>query len=155
MRLRIKLNPLVIPTLYRNDLKEITSDKWMTSSMRKQEIRDLDKKYAEIRRFMSGLHMVAIINQTRGTLDRIEMGGTYTPSTYICSISGRLYGSNCKAQDMPTLKYALGISFTQDTGIPVEAPTDAVSFQDLLQKFIDEKTKSAEQTTSSTAAGNP
>lgn len=125
-RVRLRLNPAVINALHRIELNKIPR----TDKARSRKVTLVNEQFAKIRAFTSKLQLVANLDRTSGTLNRLEAGGTYQEPMKTCSLN-RSNVSICKTTGAWSIRYLGGMNFAPDTGEVITAPTDAISWERL------------------------
>lgn len=131
LRLRVRLNPSMIWGLQQAEIKAVNRlalDRW-------KQISAINKRYAELRRTLSHFQLVAIVNQTTGALDRIEIGGSETKPKKTCTWSTRLVRTVCTNTYSQTVKVSIGLNFLKDSGTPVLAPFTSTPFLEIIERL--------------------
>lgn len=131
LRLRVRLSPTMIWTLQQAEVKAVDR----LSPTRWKQISAINKRYAELRRTLSHFQLVAVINQTTGSLERIEIGGSETKPKQTCTWNTRLVRSVCTNTYSQTVKVSIGLNFMKDAGTPVVAPFPSTPFLELIEQL--------------------
>lgn len=142
VRLRIGLNPVLIAQAQNDELRKVdrTVPGWRT------RISEINKSYATMRAQLAHIGMIAQINQDKGTLDRIEVGASFTERKQTCTMDYDTFKSVCRSTHTETTGLAMGINIRNDDGAPVVAPSPSISIQDLMAE-IEAKMNAAASTT--------
>jgi hypothetical protein len=131
MRLRLRVNPTIVTTLWRAELKKVASD----DPFRAMTIKDINKRFGKLRSLVAGTQIAANIDVTAGTLLRLEFGGTTSNPNQTCTWNTRLDRDVCKNTSVTVVRYSAGLSFQKDIGLSVEAPTGAITMEELIKKL--------------------
>lgn len=131
-RVRIRLNPRVITMLQQEELKQISAK----DSQRVAKRQAINKEYAEIRTMLAGLSAVAVIDETAGTLERLEVGFKKSEPKKECAWNDRLKRDVCKTTGRSTAALAMGFSFFSEPPKPVAAPVNFSELEDLFEALF-------------------
>jgi hypothetical protein len=130
LRLRVRVNPTYINTLYNAERKKLT---------RAADRSKLDKKMVEVRQALSRLNLVAVVRENDRLLQRMELGYTTREAYQNCPWNDRLKKTVCKNAGYDHTRIAAGMNIAEDTGAPITAPTDAIPLQTLLERLFASK----------------
>jgi hypothetical protein len=131
VRMRVGLNPLLITQAQNAELKKV--DRSMPGW--RKRITEIYARYAKLRRDLSRVAILVQINQDKGTLDRVEIGASFTESKKTCSMNYTTYKNLCVTSHMETSRVSIGINVKRNDGVPVIAPTTWITIQDLMQEI--------------------
>jgi hypothetical protein len=130
-RFRVRVNPLLVSRLQAAAIKDVSR----TDPDRRSKINAIYKDFAKIRRTIANLHMVAIVDETAGTMQRMEFGIVVKQPKKTCTWNSTFTRQTCRTTSNQTFRIAAGQSYLPDSGAPVIAPTDAIPFETLMERL--------------------
>lgn len=132
VRLRVIINPAFIAASKKIDIAQLTSK----GKDRTDDLREIQKEYAAMQAAAHATHIVAIVDEQTRTLQRIELGGKNVQPKKECTYTSSSHREVCKTTSVMTYTYAIGITFTKDSGEAIEQPTDALPFSKIMELII-------------------
>ncbi len=133
-RARMRLNPAILDEIYRFEVSLISKQ----GGDQSVALNALKKQFTDVKASLTKMQFVAEIDDSAGTLKRLELGTTLTTPNQNCHFDSTVKKSVCaKSSDEITTVIA-GVTFRKDWGKDVEAPKDWISLQDLMDTVMSE-----------------
>lgn len=132
-RLRIRINPAFLWALQNNEIKKI--DRSWSAAWRRVEVASINSRYAELRKLLARTSMVVMLDETAGTIERFELGGTTSQPTKACTYNATTRRDVCRVTAVTTIRFAAGLSLQNGTNDPVVTPWPTQSLMDFFAKL--------------------
>ncbi len=144
-RYRIEVNPAV---LLKQEQSELAAARRIGSSLSyRNQIR---QRQAAFRQILRSFTVIAVVDQTAGRLERMEIGGTVRFTPALCRALMQSSHS-CTANMIDTAKITGGVSFIQQQAAkPIELPQTSIDLVKFIKDFLAQQLSHQEDATSST-----
>jgi hypothetical protein len=132
LRLRARVNYTTLYALQREEIRRVdrTQPGWYA------RVTEINKAYAELRRFFARVEFVAVVDETENRLQRLEIGGSFSEPQKTCTWNYTLRRSLCRTTSLLTYRFLGGFSFAPDAGNAVDIPAEAVTLEELFTLLI-------------------
>jgi hypothetical protein len=93
---------------------------------------DLNTEYNAIRKAVSGVNMVAVLDETAQSIQRIELSGTQKKPKQDCQFSDYSFKFVCKNIAQETTTFTSGINVSNGTSEALIAPATSKTLEDIM-----------------------
>jgi len=143
-KVNARLNPAYLTFEQQRMLKTVRRDRDYAIN-----VRAINKSFTETRKIWILPRFVALIDPASGAMQRLEYGLRYSALQDTCTWNNRTFRSVCKKDKRLTLTLNGGLSYLNDSGSPIVAPSSSVTLEEFLNQVKDasEATSTEETTT--------
>lgn len=129
---RVRLTPHYANIWKEQQAKRADAIKNLRGAERRQALTDINTQYNDLRSALQPVHIVAVIDETTSSIQRIEIGGTQRKPTQQCDFAANSFAYVCKNVALKTTTYAIGLNVLPAATTAIVAPATSTSLEQIL-----------------------